>query len=470
MAEISARKRIWGWMMFDWASQPFYTLLLTFVFGPYFAEVARDLYQSQGMSLEDAKADAQSTWSAMLMIVGVFIAVTAPVLGALADASGRRIPWMILFSGVYVIATWALWWLLPDGSMLTVMLIAFGCAMIASEYMLVFINAILPSLASKEDIGQLSGSGFAFGYAGGVLALFIALIFIAESGDTGKTLANGAPAFGMLDADAREGTRAVGPFTAIWFAVFMVPFFLWVRDPEPTTQISRPKIKDVLRDLMASLEGLIGKTSLSSFLLSSMFYRDALNAIYGFGGVYALLVLQWDSNKLGVFGILAAISAAILTYVGGRVDRRRGPKPVIVANAWILIVVTLVIVCMSRTSLLGLALPAAPVLVLPLLGELGVADCIMFVLGIVIGGASGAMQGASRTMMARHADPKRPTEAFGLYAFSGKATVFLAPALIFIVTQISGSARIGLSPIIFLFIIALILLRWVHPDGHDNSK
>ena len=198
------------------------------------------------------------------------------------------------------------------------------------------------------------------------------------------------------------------------------------------------------------------KLSLASYLGSSMFYRDALNAIYGFGGVYAALVLDWDITKIGVFGIIAAIAAAFFTWVGGKADKRLGPKPVIVANVWILIIVVTVIVNMSRTTFFGLQLADGS----------GLPDITMFVLGAVIGGAGGALQGASRTMMARHTDPDRPTEAFGLYAFSGKATAFLAPGLIGFFTYLTDSPRYGLFPIIFLFIIALILLRWVNPEGN----
>ena len=290
MAEVTARKRIWGWMMFDWATQPFYTLLLTFVFGPYFAEIATNYFMGVGLEEELAKAQAQSYWSLGLMFIGLFIAFTAPVLGAVADTTGRRLPWMIAFSVFYIGGTGALWWMVPDGSAMFFCLVAFGIAMIGAEYMLVFVNALLPSLGTRDEIGDLSGSGFALGYAGGVIALFIILLFFAENGD-GRTLIGLEPVLGLNGAE-REGTRSVGPFTAIWFIVFMVPFFLWVCDPKrPAKGVG---VAAALRDLKQSVMALPRKLSLASYLGSSMFYRDALNAIYGFGGVYAALVLDWD--------------------------------------------------------------------------------------------------------------------------------------------------------------------------------
>ena len=91
---ITAKKRIWGWMAFDWASQPYYTLGLTFIFGPYFASVATQYLLGTGLEAGVAKAQAQSIWSTGQVVSGLFIALTAPFLGAYADHSGRKIPWI----------------------------------------------------------------------------------------------------------------------------------------------------------------------------------------------------------------------------------------------------------------------------------------------------------------------------------------------------------------------------------------
>lgn len=456
MARDSARRRIWGWMMFDWATQPFYTLLLTFVFGPYFAAVATQFFMDSGMTEAVADARAQSIWSLGQTVTGLFIAFTAPLLGAFADTTGRRMPWIVVFSVLYIFGTMALWWMVPDGSAIWVSIFAFGLGMIGAEYATIFTNAILPSLGHHGTIGRISGTGAALGYAGGVVALFIMLLFFAENG-SGKTLIGLDPAFG-LDAATREGTRAVGPFVAIWYIIFMVPFFMWVHDD------SRPgtgaNISAAIADLKQSLASIMHQGSLASYLGSSMLYRDALNALYGFGGVYATLVLDWSITMIGVFGILGAVTAAIFTWIGGRADEKFGPRPVILTTVWILIVVCTVIVGMSRDTFFGL----------PLIENSLLPDITFYILGAAIGAAGGALQAASRTMMVRHANPDRPTEAFGLYALSGKATSFLAPALIGLTTYLTSSARLGLSPVIGLFILALFLLRWVKPEGNRDIR
>jgi UMF1 family MFS transporter len=451
MAKAS-RKRIWGWMAFDWASQPYYTLGLTFVFGPYFASVATEYFMAGGAEKAAADAQAQSLWSLGQTVSGLVIALTAPFLGAWADNSGRKIPWIAFFSVIYVVAAWMLWGLTPDGSQLMLSFVVFFVGFFAAESALNFTNAILPSLGDEKTIGRISGSGSAFGYWGGVASLFLMLLFLAEN-DQGVTLLGNPPALG-LDPELREGTRSVGPFMAIWYAVFIIPFFLWVRD-DPVVTGTKVSVGLVWADLMATLRNVFRRKSLSYFLLGSMLYRDALNALYAFGGVYAALVLGWETVQIGVFGIVAAIAAAIVTWISGIFDARLGPKPVIKVAVWVLLIVCVVIVGMSRERLFGI----------PLAEGSSLPDIIFYICGAVIGGAGGAVYSSSRSMMVRHTHPERPAEAFGLFALTGKATAFLAPMLITVFTYLTQSNQLGFLPVIALFLAGLFLLRFVNPDG-----
>lgn len=455
MAGISRRKRIWGWWFFDWASQPYHTLLVTFIFGPYFAGVAAEYFLTTGLDEQAADARAQSVWSLCLAVTGLIIGFGAPLIGALADITGRRMPWIMAFSLMYVVGAFGLWWTLPDASTMWAMLILFGIGFVGAEYALIFINAQLPDLGSQQEIGKISGSGFAFGYLGGLVSLAIMLALFVEQGN-GKTLAGLDPVLG-LDPAASEGTRSVGPFSAIWFAVFMIPYFLWFRDPPRSGR--RASFAAALRLVIDSITALRHRISLASYLGSSMFYRDALNGLYGFGGVYARLVLNWELTAIGIFGIVALISSALFSWAGGRLDTRFGPKPVITGSIWVLILVCVVIVSMSREAIFGIALDPGS----------NLPDLVFFGCGVLIGGMGGMLQSASRSLMVRHADPKAPTEAFGLYGLSGRATAFVAPALIGLVTAASGNARLGVSPVIGLFVIGLVLLVWVKAEG-DRTR
>jgi UMF1 family MFS transporter len=452
LEEISLKKRIRGWMAFDWATQPFYTLGLTFIFGPYFAGVSFEYFSTIYADEETAKATSQATWFWGQTIAGLLIALTAPLIGAYADSTGRRMPWIWLFAMLYLPFTWALWYTDPSGGNIYFILLCFNLAFIAAEFMLIFVNAILPSLGSTKEVGKISGDGAAIGYWGGVLGLFIMLILFVNKGD-GTTIAGLAPAFG-LDPEKGEDFRAVGPFIAIWFAVFMIPFFAWVR--EPRTANRQGGVSQAMADLKKSLHGAWHRKSLLNFLIGSMFYRDALNALYAGGGVYARLVLGWEIMQILVFGIVGAITAAVATQIGGYFDKRLGPKPVIHVCCYILILVCIIIVGMNRESFFGLVAIAE--------GS-STPDIVFYICGAAIGGAGGALYAASRSMMVRHTHPERPTEAFGLFALSGKATAFLAPFLIGLFSTITGNAQLGYIPVIVLFVIGLYLLRKVHPQG-----
>jgi UMF1 family MFS transporter len=378
---LAAKRRVWGWWAFDWASQPYNTLLLTFIFGPYINEL-----------LGDGTA-AQTAWGYGVGAAGLVIAFSAPFLGAIADLSGRRMPFIWLFSAMYVLGAWGLWYAVPGDFSLILILTFFAIGLIGMEFATIFTNALLPTICRREDMGRVSGTGFAWGYLGGFVALVAMLLLLAENAETGKTLIGLDPAFG-LDPEMREGTRAVGPLAAIWFAVFMIPFFLWVRDPRPPGSIPVGQaLSGAWPELKATLRTLPQDRSLFAYLASSMFYRDALNGMYVFGGIYAAGVLGWSVVDVGIFGILAVLTGAFFAWIGGHADSRFGPKPVIVFNVLLLTLVAISVVFVGRESIFGMVV--GPDSRLP--------DIAFYLLGALIGAGGGSLQSASRTMMVRQA-------------------------------------------------------------------
>lgn len=432
------RKRIWGWMMFDWAAQPFSTLLMTFIFAPYFADVVGDATR------------AQVSWGWMLTVAGIGIAICAPVLGAIADGSGRRMSWIMGFSVLYIFGSAALWFAVPGADRYILVLIAFGIGIAGMEFATIFTNALLPDLAPKRDVGVISGKGWALGYVGGVLALVLMLLFFAE-GPTGKTLIGADPAFG-LNPDTREGTRFVGPFTALWFILFMIPFFVWVKDTPHATP-HRPSLAEGLAGLARTLKSLPQDRSLLAYLASSMFYRDALTGVYAFGGFFAAGVLGWSVVQMGTFGIIAALAGAVMTWAGGYADRAFGPKRVIAACCVVLIVVLAAVLTISRDGVLFWSVPAGS----------NLPDIAFYICGSLFGGVGGILGAASRTMMVNQGNPDRMTEAFGLFALTGKVTAPLAPLTVTLAASMTGSQHMSLMPLIVLFFIGLVLLRFVTP-------
>ena len=452
------KKGIWGWMFFDWAAQPFHTLLITFVFARYFASnVAPDA------------ATGQIWWGYMLAISGIIIAVLSPILGSIADATGPRKPWIAIFTLLTAVGTAYLWFAVPGGGGITFwILVAFGIGLIGVEFAAVFNNAIMPDLVTREALGRLSGSAWALGYVGGLVALIFVLATMVESAPgSGVTIVGIAPIMG-LDQIVRGGERAVGPLTSLWFLIFIIPFFLYTPDANRPVKIEGA-IRKGLVELGHTIRQLPRNRSLFAYLGSSMFYRDALNGLYGFGGIYAGGVLKWEAVQLGLFGILAAFTGAIGAWLGGRMDEKYGPKKVIIVSVITLIIVCIMIVTTDRQTLLTMPIVEAP-------GPFAPPDIVFYICGALIGAAGGALQAASRTLMVDQAEGGDMTKAFGLYALSGKATSFIAPALVALFTGAigktmlglsdSGAQRLGISPLIGLFIIGLVLLVWV--KQHDN--
>lgn len=426
-------RRILGWMFFDWASQPYATILLTFVFGPYFAS-----------AVMDDPVEAQKYWGWMLTASGAVIAILAPVLGAVADKSGARHAWIWMFSVLYVAGSGALWWAMPGSDQILFILLAFATGLVGVEFATVITNSMLPDLGRRSQVGMISGLGWSFGYLGGLVSLAIVLLLLAEGPDD-RTLAGIEPILG-LDPELREGTRAVGPLTAAWYVLFMLPFFLLTPSRAMVDETSRG-----LASLARTLVSLPRRKSLASYLASSMLYRDALNGVFAFGGIYAVGVLEWPITMVGAFGIAGLMFGAIFAWLGGIADREYGPWPVIMSAIVILTITCMVIVSISRESVLSVTVDSSSLL----------PDIAFFLCGCVMGGAGGAIQSASRTMMVLQATKGRMAEAFGLYTLSGKATAFLAPMLIAWTTAIFDSQRIGVVPLLFLFAIAGLLMLMV---------
>lgn len=442
MVARQGNKAIWGWMFFDWAAQPFHTLMVTFIFAPYFTKhVVGDPVQGQAI------------WGYGLAATGLTIAVLAPIFGAIADTRGSRRSWVWLFSGIYVCAVAALWMAEPNAANPWMLLAIFGLALLASEMTATFTNASLTVIASGDDVGRVSGQGWAFGYIGGLVALGIVLGFLAEGPD-GTPMLSAGPLFG-LDPEQFEGTRAAGPFSAIWYVVFMVPFFVWV--PSRGAAPSGGSVRSALADLRRTLAGLPQRPSLLAYLLSSMFFRDALNGVFAFGAIYAVGVLNWSTTQIGIFGIAAAATGALGAWLGGRMDGRFGPHPVLYVSMAVLILASLAAISAAPGQALGMALAPGS----------GLPDTVFLVCGMLFGAAGGSLQAAGRTGLIRQADPERITEAFGLYALAGRATAFLAPLAIAITTDFTGSQRAGILPVVVLFAIAFVLLMFVRsrPQG-----
>jgi len=441
------RAAVVSWIFFDWAAQPYFTLITTFVFAPYFAShVAPDA------------ASGQALWGFATAAAGIAIALLSPVFGAIADAAGRRKPWIAAFGAMLVIGSCLMWIGRPGAPDLIVpLLAAYVIATIGVEFATVFNNAMMPTLVPPERIGRLSGTGWATGYVGGILSLIIVLGFLAAHPDTGRTLFGIKPLFG-LDPVSHEGDRISGPLTGIWFIVFVLPMFLFTPD-FPARHRLGAAVREGISQLMQTLRSLPQQRDIALFLIANMIYTDGLVSLFAFGGIYAAGTFGWNTIQIGTFGIILAAAGTLGGWLGGKLDDLLGPKRVIAGSMTLLLLAIVAILMVSRDSILFI--PVAPAVPGgPLFASL--PERAYLVLGCVIGACGAPLQAASRSLLIRMAPRDRVAQYFGLFALTGKVTSFIGPLLIGIVTAVTASQKAGMAVLVLFFAAGLVLLARVN--------
>ena len=443
VAQRASKRGIWGWMFFDWAAQPFFTVVTTFIFGPYFvSRMASD------------PVSGQAAWGYGIALAGFVIAILSPVLGSIADQTGRRKPWIAFFACIKIAALISLWWAAP-GSPLVPVVLAFSLASIAAEFSTVFNDSMMPRLVPKAEIGRISNIAWGLGYLGGMIVLIFVILFLAGSPETGKTLIGATPLFG-LDPAQGEDARATGPISALWYFIFILPMFLFTPDSARGKPVG-PAVREGLAELKSTLGELRQRSGIFRFLLSRMIYQDGVNALLSLGGVFAAAMFGWAITEMGVFGIILNVVAIFGCMVASRLDTALGSKVVVSMSLGFLTIATIGIVStgpgFTLFGLLQLSTQDGG-------GLFGTAAEKAYILyGLLIGLAFGPVQASSRSYMARSVSAVDAGRYFGIYALAGRATSFLAPFLIATVTTVSGSPRLGMAVILLFLLVGWGILR-----------
>ncbi len=415
------RRAVAAWCLYDWASNAWPTVISSFVFAAY---VTREVAPTPEVGT--------AWWGTSTAIAGIVVALLSPLLGAIADRSGRRKPWVGAFTVLTVAVAGLLWTIAPEADLLlqASVLIALGTAVF--ELSQVFYNAMLREIAPAGKLGRVSGWAWALGYAGGLTCLSTCLVLLVFPEP---------PLFG-LDAAAAEPVRASALVVAGWFAVFSLPFFLFVPDRPASGLKMGAAARAGLVQLIASLKRIWpDHREIAHYLIARMIYTDGLNTLFTFGGVYAAGTFGMGFREILIFGIVLNVAAGLGALTFAWVDDWLGPKRTII---------------MSLVGLIGFGVAA---LAADTVTALYIAGCG---LGLFIGPA----QAASRSMMARMAPAHLQTEMFGLYALSGKATAWIGPALVGWVTLWADSQRAGMATILLFFVVGLALLwRVPAPKG-----
>lgn len=376
---------VYAWGLWDWGSAAFNAVITTFVFSVYLTSDAFG-----------PGAEAKLGWA--LATAGVLVALLAPVVGQRADRSGRRTFWLTVNTLLVVLSAVAMFFVTPTPEMLWLGLLLLAAGNIFFEFAEVNYNAMLNGISTAATVGRVSGLGWGLGYIGGIVLLLLVYfgLISPEVGVFGITSENG------LDV------RVSMVVCAVWTLVFSLPLFLTIRDDRRRRTETGPRF-----GLWASYRQLFGTIAelwrsdrnMVYFLLASAVFRDGLAGVFVFGGVIAAGTFGFDPGEVIIFGVAANVVAGLATILFGVLDDRLGPKRVIV---------------------LSLACTAAAGTGIFVLHSGGSA--VFWSLGLALAVFVGPAQSASRTFLARLIPVGREGQVFGLYATTGRAVSFMAPA------------------------------------------
>ena len=418
MPDTSNRKIIVSWMSYDFANSAFANNVSTFIFATFFTKV-----------IAENEIAGTALWSRGVTIIMLIVALLSPTLGALADQAGYRKRFLIFATLLSVVFTALLYF--PQPGQVTLALTLYIIACVGFEMATVFYNAYLPDIAPSERIGRISGQAWAIGYLGALLSMAILMVgFVSAE----------TPWFGLAK-DTHEHIRATNIGVAIWFAVFSLPAFFYLPETPAQQTDSRQILISSYQRVIQTFRELKRYREIFKFLLARLVYNDGLTTIFAFGGIYAAGTFGFTFEEVLIFGIVINVTAGIGAWFFGFLDDRIGGKLTI------------------QITLIGFVIAA-------IISAISEDKAWFWVAGILVGLFAGPNQAASRSLLGRFVPKDKETEFYGFYAFSGKATAFLGPLLMGILTEAFQSQRIGMAAVGLFFIVGSFLLRTVNEqDG-----
>jgi UMF1 family MFS transporter len=452
-----------SWALFEFARSPYVSLVFVFVFAPYFAT-----------TVVGDPVRGQELWGLANTLVGVFIGLVAPVLGAIADRMGRRKTWIAGIVAIMVPCCFALWFAMPGaetGLSVPVIMVLVAALLACFMFSEMFHNAMLPSLATADRIGRLSGMGISVGNGGTLLALFVMLFGVAlpASGLVDWPFLPERPLFG-LDPETHEHNRIAGPIAGMWLTIFIVPLLLWTPD-RPSTGVSIGQaIGEGLAKVWVTVRRVREVRNVGLYLLARMLYNDGKVAILAYSGIYAVGTFEWDLVEILLFAIVLTPFSITGGLIGGWLDDRFGSKRAILLTIGGTCIGMLIAVSCKPTSLFFFipydAAQAGPIWALPYFRTL--PEIVYIMTFMLLAATVTAAFASSRSMMARISPVSMMSQFFGLYALSGTVTAFLGHGTVTFFTAVSQSQSIGFASVMILLAAGLVLMHWVREERAEG--
>ena len=412
------RREVAGWCFYDFANSAFSTSILTVIFAMYFKQA---VVPTEGIDLGWTVVHGAALWGVLVSASTALVALSAPVLGAVADCSGRKKPFLGAFCYVGALATAMLVFVRPGDAALGIVL--FLVANYAMEASLPFYNSFLPQIAPPEQAGRVSSWGWGFGYLGGALCLVLNLAMVQR------------PAWFGLSTDASLHVRACFVSVGVWWAVFALPTFLWVRSRGAARVRDRAVgyVRLGLREVLTTLRRVRRHRELLKFLVAFFVYNDGVQTVIAVSAIFAADVLGMDYGQALVVFLAIQVMAIPGSLITGHLADRLGHRPVLL--------VTLVVWALATGSAMFVT-----------------RAWHFWVLAMVIALVLGGTQSVSRSLFGRFTPAGKSAEFFGFYALSGKVSAILGTAIYAVLVHVTGNVRWATVGVFPLFVIGLILL------------
>jgi len=453
-ARAADLKGQWSWALFQWARDFGGSIIIVFIFAPYFTT-----------SVIGDPIKGQALWGHLNAMAGVFTGLSGPLLGAIADTTGRRKPWLAVFVAVMSLTSILLWWCRPGGVGLGVTLSAAIVVLytIAYNYSDIFQSSMLAIISPARRIGFLSGLGVALAQASTLLGLAILLYAFMLPGEVNWSLIPLRPLFG-IDPAQYENSRISGPFSAIWLLIFSLPLFLFTPDGTRIRGVSAwGAITAGLRQLRDTASELRHYRNVAVFLGARICFNDAQVAIMIFSSIYAAGIFKWSALELTCYALILSAVSIGGSLLGGWLCDRFGAKPAIVAGISAAAVGLFLAISITPNSMFFfLHVDGAATTGLPIFRT--VPGLVYMVISVATSTCVIAVFGTSRTMMARLAPIDKLSQFFGLYALSGSITAFLGPELVASFTALLHSQRAGMASLLLLLGVGLVGMCFVREE------
>jgi UMF1 family MFS transporter len=417
LAADGKKRGVFAWALWDWGTQPYYTVITTFVFSVYIT--------SSAFAGDDPNGPTQAL-SLATGIGGILIALLAPVLGQVGDRTGHTLRDLRIMTWAIAVISMALYFVEPSPSYLWLGLALLVVGTVVGEVASVNYNALIDRVATEKNVGKVSGFGWGMGYIGGIVVLLVILLLFIQPE---------VAVFGITAADLR--VRAAMVLCGVWTLVFTVPIFLSLRDKSPEAPVAAPKLGVIgsYKEVVASIRRLWDtQRHTVFFLIASALFRDGLAGVFAFGAVIAATSYSFTTEEIIVFGAAANLIAGLVTMAFGLLDDRIGPKAVIMICLGVLIVADLAVFFLHQP---GYALREGMEGYDPAVS--GQGHLLFWIMGLLASAVCGPAQAASRSFLARNIPAGHSGEIFGLYTTTGRAISFVSPFLVYLMVTIGAS-------------------------------